>query len=140
MISRLIIFCAVLLASAGAQAFVPLRPQPAGLAWPTRDWDSGPLPESFDWAALTKLLDVADRDDQDLGQTRAVVIIWKGRLVAERYAKDISADTRLVSFSVAKSITQALVGVAVGEGLVDIDRPLGYPGWKPGDPHAPISW
>lgn len=132
--------CLLMLLSAGAQALVPLRSQPSGVAWPTRDWESGPLPEAFDSAALTKLLDAVDRDDPDLGQTRAVVIVWNGRLVAERYAKDFTAGTRLISWSVAKSITQALVGVAVGERLVDIDQPLGYSGWLPGDPHAAISW
>jgi CubicO group peptidase (beta-lactamase class C family) len=41
---------------------------------------------------------------------------------------------------VAKSITQALVGVAVRDGLVDIDKPMGNPRWAPGDSRAAITW
>lgn len=75
-----------------------------------------------------------------LGETREVVIIQGGRLVYERYAGGYSADTPILSWSMAKSVTQALVGAAVLQGLVDIDRPMGNPHWAAQDPRARISW
>ena len=69
-----------------------------------------------------------------------MVIIQHGRLVAERYMPGYSAETPLLSWSMAKSITQALVGIAVRRGLVDIDKPMGNPRWAAGDPRAAIPW
>ncbi|MBC7974702.1 MAG: serine hydrolase [Myxococcales bacterium] len=75
-----------------------------------------------------------------LGETRAVVIIHRGKLVSERYMPGYGPETKLLSWSMAKSVTQALVGIAVRRGLVDIDKPMGNPHWPAGDPRAPIPW
>lgn len=119
---------------------VPLPAQAADVAWPTREWPTGPLPASLDRAALDQLLAVVGQKHPTMGETRAVVIIQGGRLVLERYAPGFGAGTALISWSVAKSITQALVGIAVARGLVDIDKPMGNPRWAPGDPRAAITW
>jgi CubicO group peptidase (beta-lactamase class C family) len=50
------------------------------------------------------------------------------------------AQTPLISWSMAKSITHAMVGVAVRKGLVDIDKPMGNPHWVAGDARAAIPW
>jgi CubicO group peptidase (beta-lactamase class C family) len=49
-------------------------------------------------------------------------------------------DTRLTSWSMAKSITHALVGTAVMQGRVSIDTPMGNPHWRAGDRRASITW
>lgn len=67
-----------------------------------------------------------------LGQTDALLILQDGALVYERYGPDHGQDTRHISWSMAKSFTHALTGIAVGEGKVDIDRPLTTP--HAGDP------
>src|SRR5437667_326698 len=71
---------------------------------------------------------------------RAVAITPPGRLVAERYMPGYTRDTRLLSWSMAKSVTQALAGIAVRRGLIDIDKPMGDPRWAAGDPRAAIPW
>jgi CubicO group peptidase (beta-lactamase class C family) len=60
--------------------------------------------------------------------------------VHEQYAPGYNADMRLVSWSMAKSLTQALVGVAVKQGKVDIDTPMGNPHWNATDKRAQIPW
>ena len=75
-----------------------------------------------------------------LGETRAVVIVQGGRLVREQYAPGYGPESRLVSWSMAKSITHALVGVAVQQGLVDIDRPMSNPHWRADDERSAITW
>jgi CubicO group peptidase (beta-lactamase class C family) len=67
-----------------------------------------------------------------LGQTDALLILQDGGLVYERYGPDHGPDTRHIAWSMTKSITHALTGIAVGEGKVDIDRPLLTP--HAGDP------
>jgi CubicO group peptidase (beta-lactamase class C family) len=56
----------------------------------------------------------------DLG-TRAVVVVHRGRVVAERYADGFDADTRQLGWSMSKSVTNLLVGRLVAEGQVGVD-------------------
>ncbi|MBL8543099.1 MAG: serine hydrolase [Hyphomonadaceae bacterium] len=127
--------------AAAAQALHPLPAQPPGLAWPTRGWETAPLPPDVDRAAFDLAVTEAFAGvHPQLGETRAVVIIQDGRLVFERYADGYGADTRLNSWSMAKSVTQALVGAAVLQGRVAIDAPMGNPHWRASDRRASISW
>lgn len=138
----LIAALALLCCAATAEAkLVPLPPQPAGVAWPTADWATAPLPQGADAAAFRAAMDDAFGGKiPQLGETREVVVIQGGRLVHEQYAPGYSKDTRLVSWSMAKSVTQALVGVAVQQGLVSIDRPMGSQHWQANDRRAQIPW
>jgi CubicO group peptidase (beta-lactamase class C family) len=123
-----------------AAPLVPLPSQPVGVPWPTQQWIAGPLPSGADATALAQLLDVVDRVDHFLGQTRAVVVVHRGRLVAERYREGFGPKMPLISWSMAKSITQALVGIAVRQGKLDPDQPMGNPHWPAGDARGAITW
>lgn len=75
-----------------------------------------------------------------LSNTKAMVVIVGGRLAAERYAVGITKDTRLQSWSMAKSFLHAALGLAIGDGLIDPDAPAAVPEWQsPGDPRAKIT-
>jgi CubicO group peptidase (beta-lactamase class C family) len=74
------------------------------------------------------------------GETHALVVVHRGRLVAERYAPELGAASPLVSWSMAKSITHALVGVGVREGRLDPAAPAPVPAWRAaGDPRGAIT-
>jgi CubicO group peptidase (beta-lactamase class C family) len=99
------------------------------------------LPPDLDRAAFDLAITEAFAGRHDLlGETRAVVIVQGGRLVFERYGEGYGPNTRLVSWSMAKSITHALVGAAVLEGRLSIDAPMGNPHWRSGDRRAAITW
>lgn len=124
-----------------ASPLVPLPPQPEGQAWPGADWPTGTLAADVDAAALNALVDAAVKGpDPQVGQTRAVLAIHRGQLVLEKYAPGFDASTRQVSWSVAKSITQALVGVATLQGKLNPDQPMGSVHWKGDDARAQITW
>jgi CubicO group peptidase (beta-lactamase class C family) len=126
---------------AAAQRLYPLPPQPAGVAWPTEDWQTAPLPVDADQAAIDLAVTQAFAGmHPQMGETRAVLVVQGGRLVFERYNEGYSRDTRLISWSMAKSVTHALVGAAVLQGRVAIDAPMGNPRWRAGDRRASISW
>ena len=72
------------------------------------------------------------------GTPFAFVVLHEGKLVAERYRAGITADTKLLSWSMAKSFTNALAGLMYGDGLVDIFAPTGIPEWQ-GDARAAIT-
>ena len=50
--------------------------------------------------------------------------MYDGRMIAERYAPGISANTALAGWSLAKSVTNALVGILVFQGKLSIDQPV----------------
>lgn len=128
-------------ASAAAQSLTPLPPQPAGLAWPTAGWETGELPLDSKAAVDALVAEAMGKRVSDvMGQTRGLVIIWRGKLVAEAYAEHFTPDTKQISWSMAKSVTQALVGRAVRLGLIeDIDAPMPSP-FKAGDKRRDITW
>jgi CubicO group peptidase (beta-lactamase class C family) len=116
----------------------PLPDQPVGVPWPPDGVDPGPvLADAFD-------------PDGPLRQTYAVVVVHRGRLVLERYdgllpqwdkpGKPVGPDTPLLSWSVAKSMLHAVVGMLVAEGRLVLDAPAPVPEWQaPGDPRGAVT-
>ena len=72
------------------------------------------------------------------GTPFAFVVLHEGKVVAERYREGITADTKLLSWSMAKSFTNALAGIMYGDDLVDIFAPTGIPEWE-GDARKAIT-
>lgn len=64
---------------------------------------------------------VGSDDERKGARTDAVVIARAGEIVYERYARGWSADQRHYSWSVSKSVVNALAGIAVAAGLVALD-------------------
>jgi CubicO group peptidase (beta-lactamase class C family) len=140
---RAVLWSALLFVSlrASAAPLVPLPPQPSDVPWPTQEWPTGPLPATVARMQLDAALSVTAKSTPPLGETRAVVVVHHGRIVAEQYASGFTANTPLLSWSMAKSFTQALLGIAVREKLVgDIDKPMGNPRWKADDPRQAVTW
>jgi CubicO group peptidase (beta-lactamase class C family) len=75
-----------------------------------------------------------------LGETRAVVVMANGEIAAERYGAGYAADTRFISWSMAKTVTGVLIGLLVADGLLSLDEPAPVELWqRPGDPRAEIT-
>ena len=76
----------------------------------------------------------------DMGETRAVVVLHDGRIVAERYAPGYHENTRFVSWSMAKTITGVMIGMLVSDGRLRLDETAPVPAWqRPGDPRGEIT-
>ena len=122
-------------------SLLPLPTHPDGLAWPTREWPRAALDPRVDRAALEKLLDHAFRvpEPDDLERTHSVVIVQHGAIVAERHAHDVDPDDAFLSWSMAKSITSALIGILVRDERIDIGRPASIREWDAGDPRSRIT-
>jgi CubicO group peptidase (beta-lactamase class C family) len=68
------------------------------------------------------------------------VILRDGRIVAERYATGIGVDTPLHGWSMSKSVTNALLGVLVNHGRLDMKAAAPAPEWRdPTDPRHAIT-
>ena len=86
-------------------------------------------------AALEGSADRAfDPPDPEIhGETLAWLLVQGGRIVYERYADEKGASDTFISWSMAKSILHALVGVLVAEGKLDPRAPAPVPAWSAED-------
>lgn len=88
------------------------------------------IPRRVPWGEGTQDLPGTSVDSLSLQEfltrtsTRAFVVLHRGRLVYEWYADGIDPDTKLASWSVAKSLVSLLTDQAVAEGRLDLDTRL----------------
>jgi CubicO group peptidase (beta-lactamase class C family) len=115
----------------------------ADLEWPQGNRVT--LPESvpgIDLQAVNTAVDAAF-EDLEPGQnvrTRAVLVIHKGKIIAERYAAPFHADMPQLGWSMTKTITGALTGLMAADGLLDISAPAAIDDWRKNpDPRGSIT-
>ncbi len=112
---------------------------------PRVPWPRGAAPASTAApAAVEAASDRAFREPEPARgrtrQTTAVVVAQDGRLVAERYAPGYGPGTPMLSWSMAKSVTAALVAVAVAEGRLALHERAPVREWsEPGDARGAIT-
>jgi CubicO group peptidase (beta-lactamase class C family) len=117
---------------------------PGEIPWPNGDAlpDGPPQPADVDAAKLDAAVDEVFAEPADSGkrETRAVVVVYRGRIIAERYAEGFDAGTPLPGWSMTKAVMGALVGIRVGQGALDLHAAAPVPEWRgPGDPRAAIT-
>lgn len=112
-------------------SIVPALPaNPDTIAWPMGNVVADTLPSDIDRKKLETVLNMAFADTIPHKGTFAVTVVYKGQLVAERYRSDFKPSNKFLSWSMAKSFTNALVGIMVKEGKIDINQPLNFPEWQ----------
>jgi CubicO group peptidase (beta-lactamase class C family) len=77
---------------------------------------------------------------EGIGETRAVVVMHGGEVVAERYADGYGRDTRFLGWSMSKTVTAVMIGMLVADGRLHLDRSPPIPRWqRAGDPRGEIT-
>lgn len=110
---------------------LPPAPDLSGLPWPTGDELADGPPSGFDQASLEALLDAAFISDGETATgTRALAIAWQGQIIAERYAAGFDRHMPLTGWSMTKSVTSALIGLRVGDGVLSLHDPAPVPEWQ----------
>ncbi len=105
------------------------------IAWPDGNMISTSMPTGVDQITLQKIVVDAfvDSNPKTATNTRAVVVLYDGFIVAEKYANGYNASTPLMGWSMTKSITNALMGIVVGEGRMTLDDAALLDVWKNDD-------
>ena len=103
------------------------------ILYPEPDWQPGdPLDHGFDPAGLAGMAALAESSDSN-----CLVVTQGGALIGEWYWNGFDAAKQQDNvYSVTKSVTSALVGVAADEGLLDIEAPVGFAEWAGGESEA----
>ena len=121
-------------AEAPAFAGTPLA-DPQAL-WPEGERaDLAALSQGVDRPALDAAIEAAfaEPDPERPSNTRALVVVYHGRLVAERYAPGFDAGMPLIGWSMTKGALNALIGLRVKDGKIALtDRAL-LPEWRDED-------
>jgi CubicO group peptidase (beta-lactamase class C family) len=102
------------------------------VAWATQSWPHATV-EPRDPVAFARHADALFSLSPAQGVTYALLVVQHGRLVYERYAAGANDFYLQYSWSMAKSITQALVGILVRQGKIDIHAPAAVPEWQRAD-------
>jgi len=116
--------------AAPSEAVDAVRPLPSG--------EEEPLPVALDSglnAELNRLMAPAFDDEADPipPRTRAIVILHRDRIVAERYAHGFGPETPLAGWSMAKTALNALTGVLVQQGVFALTDVAPVPEWAGSD-------
>ncbi|PAM92359.1 serine hydrolase [Flavobacterium sp. IR1] len=92
------------------------------------------LLSDIDYLKLTKAVDNSfDKDGEKAKRTRAVVVLYKGNLIAEKYDKGFSKNSKILGWSMTKSITSSAFGVLAKQGKIDIYKPAPIAEWQNDD-------
>jgi len=142
--------CALVVPGAEAPEFVITEldtPTPTNQPWPLGE---GPIDRTMlgvDYDALNAAIEDAftDIDPDRPRNTKAIAVIWRGTLIAEHYDDGIDAATPLISWSMAKSVTNAQLALLYGREEVDLFGTFDVSEWQgqnedgENDPRAEIT-
>lgn len=118
----------VLVADDGSPMPAPIAPSAiAAASKPLPVYDT--LPAGVNESALATTVTAAF-DPLPGGGTRGVVVLYDGHIVHEQYAPGFDQDTPLLGWSMTKSITNALVGIMVKNGQLNLAQDHLFPEWE----------
>ena len=115
------------------QSFIPIETTPENpdaIDWPQGNKVSidlsNPITDS-----LKPIIDEAfDPPGKADLRTNAVVIVHKGKVIAEKYANGFTPNTPHVGWSMTKSIMNTLTGILVKENKLDLYGKVNIPEWE----------
>ncbi len=117
--SRVVPVATLALPSVTAQPSATAQP----IAWPIPDWSSSsPEAQGMDSRQLAEMLDFIKAQQLDL---HSLLVVRHGFIVLETYFYPYQANTQHAIYSATKSVTSALVGVAIADGAIPgVQTPL----------------
>lgn len=113
---------------------IPPRINQDTILWPSGNRNADTLVAGVNYERINQLLDSAfiDVDPTKPLNTYAVVVVYDGKIIGEKYAEGLNRNSKLMGWSMAKSITNAMVGVLVRDGKLSLtDCPVEE--WKNDD-------
>ncbi len=86
---------------------------------------------NIDYDQLQKAVDGAfDKPGEDLKKSRAVLVIYKDHIIAEKYSNGFDVNTPILGWSMTKSFTSTIYGILQKKGKIDINSVTGISEWQ----------
>ena len=92
-----------------------------------------PIDSTFAEIDYQKLEKVIDQLFNPVNQTRATLVIYRGHIIAERYAEGYNKNSRMLGWSMTKSITSTLFGILQYQGKLDVFEKAPVKDWQNDD-------
>lgn len=99
----------------------------------TSHWPHGNRVETINPSIQRQLDTLMALDNAEGLNTRALLVVRNGQIVAESYAQGAGPDTPLLGWSMAKSLTGVMIGNLEYRGLLSADEPPGFSAWANDD-------
>lgn len=102
------------------------------IPWPYGDLITDTFPSSINKTLLDQAINNVMHTTLNgkPSYTRALLVVYDGKIIGERYAPGFDKNTLMLGWSMAKSLTGALIGVLVKEGKLNPGMPAPVPEWK----------
>ncbi len=78
----------------------------------------------------TVIEDAFDKEGEKRKRTRSVIVVYKDKIIAEKYVEGFNRNSRILGWSMTKSITGTLFGILEKQGKIDITKPAPIAKWK----------
>ena len=100
--------------------------------WPAGNRMANKIIPGIDSIQLNEVVNDAFKEPsaEQKPSTRAVVILYQGKIIAEKYAGGFTASSKQLGWSMAKGIENALIGIMVKQGKINIELPVPVAEWK----------
>ena len=102
------------------------------IPWPYGDKLSDTVKSTVDNELLQKVVDNAMNETNAKGlpaYTRAVLVVYDGKIIAEKYAPQFDRKTVMLGWSVSKSLIAAMIGILIKENKLSLDAPAPIAEW-----------
>ncbi len=99
--------------------------------WPLGDKAANYVSGEIDYARLKKICmqEVLKTNDKKQHEARALLVVYDGKLITENYAPGFDKNSKMLGWSMTKSITSAMIGMLVKQGKLDVSKPAPVPEW-----------
>lgn len=94
------------------------------IPWPSGNLEAQSNAGDINTIALDKIVQQAfvESDRENPANTHAIVVVYDGKIISEQYAEGFGFNSILMGWSMTKSITNALIGVLVKDGQLQVDQ------------------
>lgn len=94
---------------------------------------------NIDYKKLNAAVENAfDKKSEKNKRTRSVIVIYKDKIIAEKYVDGFNKNSKILGWSMTKSITGTLFGILQKQAKIDITKPAPIDEWK-NDERAKIT-
>lgn len=86
---------------------------------------------NIDYKKLNTAVENAfDKKGEKNKRTRSVIVIYKDKIIVEKYVDGFNKNSKILGWSMTKSITGTLLGILQKQGKIDIMKPAPIDEWK----------
>ncbi|KAA1246271.1 serine hydrolase [Aquimarina sp. RZ0] len=78
----------------------------------------------------TAVISIFDKTGENIQKTRAVLVIHKDQIIAEKYANGFDQNSKLLGWSMTKSVLATIYGVLQKQGKIDIHQKAPIDEWQ----------